>query len=65
MKITRPTSGRCWKINSSRSWTLLLAGSGVLKNGSAILDRGCYTSWGGYFLMEALARENGVTVNGW
>ena len=25
----------------------------------------CHTSWGDYFLMEALARENGATVNWW
>ena len=38
---------------------------GALKHGSAIPDRSCYTSWGDYFLMEALARENGVTANWW
>jgi unsaturated chondroitin disaccharide hydrolase len=38
---------------------------GALKHGSAIPDRSCYTSWGDYFLMEALARENGVAVNWW
>jgi hypothetical protein len=36
-----------------------------LKHGSAIPDRSCYTSRGDYFLMEALAREKGVTVNWW
>jgi unsaturated chondroitin disaccharide hydrolase len=38
---------------------------GGLKHGSAMPDRSCYTSWGDYFLMEALARENGATINWW
>jgi unsaturated chondroitin disaccharide hydrolase len=38
---------------------------GALKNGSAGPSDAAYTSWGDYFLMEALARENGVTVNWW
>ncbi len=24
-----------------------------------------YTSWGDYYLMEALARESGINVNWW
>ena len=38
---------------------------GALKHGSAGPDGSAYTSWGDYFLMEALARENGTNVNWW
>ena len=38
---------------------------GVLKHGQVGMAIDAYTSWGDYYLMEALARENGMTVNWW
>lgn len=38
---------------------------GVLKHGQVSNPIKAYTSWGDYYLMEALARENGMALNWW
>lgn len=38
---------------------------GVLKHGQVGMAIDAYTSWGDYYLMEALARENGMAINWW
>lgn len=38
---------------------------GVLKHGQVGMAMDAYTSWGDYYLMEALAREAGMKVNWW
>jgi unsaturated chondroitin disaccharide hydrolase len=42
-----------------------LAVRGVLKHGQVGMAVDAYTSWGDYYLMEALARENGMAVTWW
>lgn len=38
---------------------------GTLKHGQVGMAVDAYTSWGDYYLMEALARENGMAVSWW
>ncbi|MEO5712372.1 MAG: glycoside hydrolase family 88 protein [Luteolibacter sp.] len=38
---------------------------GALKHGQIGMAVAAYTSWGDYYLMEALARENGMKINWW
>jgi unsaturated chondroitin disaccharide hydrolase len=38
---------------------------GVLKHGQVGMAVDAYTSWGDYYLMEALARENGMAISWW
>ena len=38
---------------------------GVLKHGQVGMAVDAYTSWGDYYLMEALARENGMAITWW
>ena len=38
---------------------------GTLKHGQVGNPIQAYTSWGDYYLMEALARENGMAIPWW